>query len=275
MGQYVAHRQVLQTANRLEAYLPLQKVRPLHGRREVPTRVLDEDTYPVGGFTSISNRGTIESLLHSQLAYMEPPGTQDGPDLFDVKFLRDELYYYSRDENQVLRRRRSFIFAFWPELTQSRFKDPELPVQRVVMLMGLVLTATMKLINWLSEDSLRFEFLFVGDAKKPELGHEIELFTMLLGEQIANGTVTIERVKNAHEVKSRCEDRARRALCNCLAVGVTAPELEPEHTVTSRLVIDSAAPKIGTDDEKPAALEGDDPADVWGETLHHLLQLWV
>ena len=46
---------------------------------EVPTRILDEDIYPVGGFTSLSNRGSIESLLHSQLAYMETDGCRLRP----------------------------------------------------------------------------------------------------------------------------------------------------------------------------------------------------
>ena len=30
-----------------------------------------------------------------------------------MKFVRDELYYYSRDENQFFRRRRTLIFAWW------------------------------------------------------------------------------------------------------------------------------------------------------------------
>src|SRR5262249_45681768 len=64
VGQGVAVRQVLQTAARFEAGLPKHKPRPRAGRREVPTRVLDEDTYPVGGFASLSTRGTVESLLH-------------------------------------------------------------------------------------------------------------------------------------------------------------------------------------------------------------------
>src|SRR5262249_16701531 len=49
MGQRVALRQLLQAAERLEEMLPRHKVRALAGRQEVPTRVLDEDTYPVGG----------------------------------------------------------------------------------------------------------------------------------------------------------------------------------------------------------------------------------
>src|SRR5262249_32980130 len=52
-GEQLARRQVLQAAARLEAGLPRHRPRPRPGRREVPTRVLDEDTYPVGGFSSL------------------------------------------------------------------------------------------------------------------------------------------------------------------------------------------------------------------------------
>src|SRR5205814_1584150 len=97
-GPRLARRQVWQAVKALEAALPRYRPAPSARRVEVPTRILDEDTYPVGGFTSIANRGSIESLLHSQLAYMEPDGAER-PDLFDIKFLRDELLYYARDEN--------------------------------------------------------------------------------------------------------------------------------------------------------------------------------
>src|SRR4029078_13490006 len=52
MGQYVAHRRLVQVASRLADGLPGHKSKPRAGRREVPTRVLDEDTYPVVGFSS-------------------------------------------------------------------------------------------------------------------------------------------------------------------------------------------------------------------------------
>src|SRR5205807_9017417 len=140
-------------AETLEAALPRQRVRPLARRMEVPTRILDEDTYPVGGFTSISTRGSPESLLHSQLAYME---TDERPDLFDVKFLRDELLYYARDENQFLRRRRSFVFALFPDLLHTRVKDPTLPYQRGVLLLALIVVVIRRLSDWLSTDALVF-----------------------------------------------------------------------------------------------------------------------
>src|SRR6185295_9713646 len=101
---------------------------------------------PVGGFSSLSTRGTIESLLHSQLAFMEK---EDRPDLFDMKFLRDELLYYARDENQFLRRRRTFIFALFPDLRHTRVKDPALPYQRGILLLGLVLVMVRRLSDWL------------------------------------------------------------------------------------------------------------------------------
>src|SRR5204863_450402 len=65
MGERVALRQVLQAAAKFEATLPRHRIRPLNRRLEVPTRILDEDTYPVGGFTSLTTRGSVESLLHS------------------------------------------------------------------------------------------------------------------------------------------------------------------------------------------------------------------
>src|SRR5439155_21164744 len=71
MGQYVAHRQILQTTARIEARLPARPVRPWVGRKEVPTRIHDEDQYPVGGYSSISTKRSIQSLLQSQLAYLE------------------------------------------------------------------------------------------------------------------------------------------------------------------------------------------------------------
>src|SRR5262245_29266018 len=274
MGQYVAHRQVLQIAARFEQALPRHKVRPLAGRREVPTRVLDEDTYPVGGFSSISTRGSIESLLHSQLAFMEKERELQ-PDLFDVKFLRDELYYYSRDENQFLRRRRSFLIVLYPGLTNSRFKDAELPAQRIVLLLALVLTTVRKLSEWLSTDAIVFEFLFVhGPEKSQPLQHEAHLLEMLFREQIENRTVGIEHVE-ADALKRHAAQRAYRSLCHLLAVTTTNVELDAGEVMVTQLKIDGARPEITIGHHTPTTLEADDPFECWLMTLERLLQLWI
>jgi hypothetical protein len=271
-GQRLALRQVLRAAERLESYLPHQKVRPLAGRQEVPTRVLDEDTYPVGGFSSISTRGSIESLLHSQLAFMEP---RDRPDLFDVKFLRDELYYYSRDENQFLRRRRTFVFALWPDLVQSRFMDRELPYQRIILTLALLLAGYRKVSDWLGTDALRFEFLFLAEGDQQPLGQEQELLEMLLRDGVANGTVGVGRLGGVSELAPLCVQRARRSLCHCLTVSVGEVALEAQDTVVSRLRVDGPCPELALKGQPAEPAEGEEPLEGWAEVLETLLQAWV
>jgi hypothetical protein len=270
-GERLAKRQVRQAAVRLEATLPRTRVRPLAHRMEVPTRILDEDTYPVGGFTSISNRGSTESLLHSQLAYMEK---DERPDMFDIKFLRDELLYYSRDENQFLRRRRTFVFVMEPDLSHTRFKDSELTYQRGVLMLALIFMVVRKLSEWLSTDALYFRILFVGEGEEEPLKAERELLQSLFREQIASGTVFLERMA-ADRVKSACRNWARRSMVHALVLGEDPPVLEPEETVVTRLKIAGPRPALGDADGEPAVVEAEDAMDSWGTTLEQVLQRWV
>jgi hypothetical protein len=272
MGQYVAHRQVLQIAARLEDGFPRHKVKPLAGRREVPTRVLDEDTYPVGGFSSLSTKGTVESLLHSQLAFMERDEV-DRPDLFDVKYVRDELYYYSRDENQFLRRRRVYLFCLYPDLVRARFKDPDLPAQRIVLVLGLLLMAVKKLSEWLSTDALKFEFLLVQEQDGKPLAQEGALLEMLFREQIENGTV---EVRHFTEVPGPYADRcARRSLCHLLAVSTGGVDVRTEAAATTELTVPGPRAEVRIGYEAPIELPGDGPVESWTAALERLLMVWV
>ena len=269
-GEQVARRQVRWAAAALDAALPRHRPRTAGGPRETPTRVLDDDAYPVGGFSSISTRGSIESLLHSQLAYME---SDDRPDLFDVKFLRDELLYYSRDENQFLRRRRTFVFALYPDLTATRFKDAGLPYQRGVLLLALLTTAVRKLTEWLSADALAFDVLFVGDGPEEPLAPERALLQTLLREPIANGTAQLTRVA-AVDVGRRCAERARHSQCCCLLIGVDPPTVEARDVEMKALRIDGPRAVLVAGEEG-ADPEEDDPFDAWASTLERLLREWM
>jgi hypothetical protein len=272
MGQYVAHRQVLQVAARFEAGLPRHKVKPLAGRREVPTRVLDEDTYPVGGFSSLSTKGSVESMLHSQLAYMERDPAER-PDLFDVKYVRDELYYYARDENQFLRRRRAYLFCLYPDLVRARFKDPDLPAQRIVLVLGLLLTAVNKLSEWLSTDALKFEFLLVQEKDAKPLAQEGALLEMLFREQIENGTVDVRHF--SEPPGPYADRRAQRSLCHLLAVSTGGAEVGSEVAVSTDLTVTGPRPGVRIGHDEPAELPGDDPFENWTATLERLLAVWV
>jgi hypothetical protein len=275
LGQRVALRQLLQAADQLESALPRHQVRPRAGRQEVPTHVFDEDTYPVGGYAALANRGTMESLLQSQLAYMEQAGR---PDLFDIKFLRDELLYYSRDENQFLRRRRTFLFVLFPDLARARFKDASLPWQRIVLLLALLLTAVRKLSEWLSTDALLFEFFFLDPPEKDKesLAEERKLLQLVFREQMANGTVRIDRCPALAALADHCARRARRSLCHCLVVGSEPlAEFRPPDTALSRLRCDGPVPVLEVPDLDSPESEGDGPVHAWTAALERLLQVML
>jgi hypothetical protein len=264
-------RQVLHAAQTFAEALPRQKPRSPGRRHEVATHIVEEDTYPVGGFASIATRGSIESLLHSQLAYME---RDDRPDLFDIKYLRDELLFYARDENTFLRRRRTFLLVLYPELVQARFKDTELPCQRIILLLALLHTAVRKLIEWLSTDALVFEFLLVEPKEGPELAAEKELLEVLFAEQIANGTVKIENLP-AGKLEHHCILRSRRSLCHGLLMGRKDRTLAAESAVVSRLVLDAAAPALGTGEDPLLPPAADTALQAWTAVLERLLMQWI
>jgi len=272
LGQYVAHRQVLQTAYRLAETLPRHKVKPLAGRREVPTRILDEDTYPVGGFSSLSTKGSIESLLHSQLAYIEDdPNLR--PDLFDVKFVRDELYYYSRDENQFLRRRRLFLFCLSPDLVQARFKDPDLPVQRIVMILAMLVAAVRKLSDWLSTDAIKFEFLMLQEGGSSPLAHETALLEMLFREQIQNQTVEIRPFRE--RVGPYADVRSQRSMCHLVTISTEGMSVQTKQAITTQFLVAGPRPEVQIGYRPSEEFEGEDTFECWGVTLERLLATWV
>jgi hypothetical protein len=239
----------------------------------VPTRILDEDTYPVGGYSSVSNRGSIESLLHSQLAYMEQG---EGPDMFDIKFLRDELLYYSRDENQFLRRRRAFFIALSGDLIRARFKDPELPVQRIVLLLSLCVAAVRKLSEWLSTDALLFVITVIDEGDPALLADELGLLAQIFRDAIANGTVQLRRDRDWQALTDASARQARRSLCHALLVGMAPPEIEADDTLISRLVLQSATPQLvlPTGMDHPTSVDGDGPLRAWPTVLERLLTAW-
>lgn len=271
LGERVALRQVVQAAAVLEAGLPQRAPRSATRRHAVATHLLAEDAYPVGGFASLSTRGSIESLLYSQLAYMDPA---DRPDLFDVKFLRDELLYYSRDENQFLRRRRTFVFAFYPDLVHTRIKDPGLSTQRLMMALALTVAAIRKLLDWLGGDALTFALAFVTDKEASPLTAEIALAELVLREPMAAGSVSVARM-SVPELETYCAQQARRSRCQGLLLLTRYHALEPEGVTISKLWLGVARPVLQIADEEPAPLESDDTADFWRIALANLLHHWV
>lgn len=55
-------------------------------------------TFPMGGIAGISNRGTLSTVLPSELLYST---IKDPVDLFQVKYLENDLLYYLRDQQEI------------------------------------------------------------------------------------------------------------------------------------------------------------------------------
>lgn len=270
-SQRLMLRQVLQAAEALQSALPHQKPRTPGRRYEVPSRLLEEDTYPVGGFSSLSTRGSIESLLHSQLAYME---RGERPDLFDVKFLRDELLYYARDENQFLRRRRTFIVALFPDLVETRYKDAELPYQRIVLVLALVLAQLRTLIGWLSTEALVFRFVLVSEKGDSPLAAEKALLELLLAEDVASGVAQVETMTSARLAEAALL-AARRSLCHVLLVGTREHALKVDAVCPGRLLVDTAQPALALDRDTPQRVDSAPGLEAWIGVLERWLRDWA
>ncbi|WP_166820242.1 hypothetical protein [Thalassoroseus pseudoceratinae] len=269
-GQRFALRQTLSVAAKLYETLPAKPPRPLVRRQAIATKISDEDLYPVGGFSSISNRGSIESLLHSQLAFMEPATADESsrPDMFDVKFLRGELLYYSRDENQFFRRRRHFLFVLAPDLSTIRAKDAGQKFQRIIYVLGVLVAAVKTLTEWLGEDALLFEFVFLTESvdqakSKTPLTDEQDLLSMLLRESIATGTVELSQLSET-ELQSHAESHSRRSLVHLVDISTSPDRPSIDNTLRTRFDVSQAKPVMAIDEEPPT-----EPL-TWPETLNFL-----
>ena len=272
-GQRVALRQVLSAETLLESKIPDFKPNPLVRRHTVATQMLEEDSYPVGGFSSLSNKGTMESLLHSQLSFMEED--DERPDLFDIKFVRDELLYYSRDENQFFRQRRTNVIALHPDLVTARFKDADLPYQRIILVLAMIVVTVHKLTKWLAEDALVFEIHFLEPKKKGDsLEQERKLLETILREQITNETVVLRTVKTPQQIKAECEKAANRSRCHCLFVSYGGHAIKANNVLTSVLSVGEAVPQL-IHEEKDMEWFSEDSLSRWQEAAELLARYWL
>ena len=131
----------------------------------------------------------------------------------------DELLYYSRDENQFLRRRRTVRPALSPDLVETRFKDFELPYQRGVMLHGAGVRPGAKLIEWLQHRRAELPDPLPGAAAICRHWHNAAILEKLFMEEITQDTVHIGRYVPSKLAKS-CEEWLRRTMVHVLMVGV-------------------------------------------------------
>jgi hypothetical protein len=221
----VAIEQMLEAAQRLDRELPRRLRAGARRRGNTGTRVDEEGAYPTGGFSAISTSGSIESLVCSELVYME-----DGEeiDLFDVRYAEGELLFYTRDESVFVRQARSVAVVLHPSLERSRVKDPALPWQNLVLGLGLLFTVVSRLSDWLTGEALRFHLLFPGTGAAPTpLAAEAALCEVLFREWIEKEMVEVLQPGDLAEALALAAERGRRADASLLLLSAEEPGPPP------------------------------------------------
>lgn len=278
MAQFIALRQIRQLLAHWKKSILPRPLRSREKRKNWTTRIPQEDQYPVGGFASITTRGSMESLLHSQLVYME----REKPDLFDIKFIRNELLYYSRDDNNFIRNKRIYIFIIDYNVVHLRFKYLELPYERIILLLSWIVAIIRQLTECLTQDAINFEIRFIKgtssrkNAQETLPSEEQRWLELLLKDWIGRGAAKVGMWDNLETAGEEVKQWSRHADIYYLHI---APK-EREHPNLSRNVmftsmwIDGPCPCIITDRER---IEWPDmePLRAWSQALNYLLDQWI
>ena len=181
----LAADQAVAAATELGRTLPVRVRRSSRGSGRLATRVQVESAFPAGGFSGVTQRGALQSLVTSELVYMD-----DGADidLFDVRYVTNELLYYARDEGSLLRHRYTLHVCFDASLMDARRVAEGHHHQGTVAAMGLVKALLDGLVRWLGDTELALH-LHVATG----LDTEATVLTALFGDALAQGVAHIHR----------------------------------------------------------------------------------
>jgi hypothetical protein len=119
---------------------------------DIIARFGEPDILPLGGFDSLTTRGDFPSLLPSELAYID---SESSLDLFDYKFLENQLLYFKREEGSVFRIKRRFVLTF--QLREMMEHERHLAV-----LFAFVLVTALKLQQTFIKDIIHIRVRLLG-----------------------------------------------------------------------------------------------------------------
>lgn len=208
----------------------------------VTSRIRDEGSYPMGGFSSVSTAGSLESVVSSELAYLTP-GADLVDDLFTVRWALGELLYYTRDESVTSRPRTTVSVHFSGDLALARRKDRDAPYQRATLALGAVCVLVARAAHLLRGESLRCRLVF-----DRALAPERDVIALALVRERAAKLVEIEVGEEAEVVAFEAEESTR---AHVVALRVRGSSEAPAPTSPGRVVVASSPPSI--DGVAPAA----------------------
>ncbi len=124
----------------------------------------EPQTLPLGGYDELTSKGNLSSLVPSELAYIDESMQFD---LFDYKFIENQLTYFKRDSGAVFRIRRDIVV----KATLSEFFEHE---RHLGLLFAWVFNFAEKLIDTFIKDMVNV--IIVLDGYEPSSLHDAGSF---------------------------------------------------------------------------------------------------
>lgn len=273
LGPRVALAQLAEVAQAVDEKLPSRLRGHVFEDGEAPTALEEDSAYPVGGFSSISTSGSLENLVTSELIYMEQGDVEHlRPDLFDVRFVENELLYYARDESVAVRKRRALVLVFDASLAQARVLDGGESYQRLVWALGSVTALVRKLSQWLDTEALRFELVFPAQHGEQPLAEEQGVVELLLREFRERGQLDVLEADDTLSAVRRARDvHGGRARIMLFAAKLPSGL---EGTAAPDALIDAGGPRPQVHWHDAVGAQGETPKDAdeaWAATTRQLL----
>lgn len=163
---------------------------PVHMRKESPqshVNLSDTGLYPQGGLDQLANRGSIENLVRTELAYVDESADID---MFTMRYLEGELLYYTRDEAQLLRRNRTTHISL--EFGHAHhIQYPNQPAQLSLMLRAMTSRLIDDLFKLFINDSMKV-ILHIHDLRSSDA---VELWKIRFKDQLSRGEMELRVVQ--------------------------------------------------------------------------------
>src|SRR5213078_3929960 len=104
-----------------------------------------------------------------------------------LRYVEGELLFYTRDDSVFRRHKHVITIALGGDLDDARVKDPDVPWQRLVLALGMLVAAIRWLVEQLGHEALQIRLSFPAKL----LLQERELVTLLLEGEITSGIVSV------------------------------------------------------------------------------------
>jgi len=186
----------------------------------------------LGGYDSLTNKGDIASLVPSELAFIDETMAVD---MFDYKFLENQLMFFKREEGAVFRIRRHVLV----QLELTPFLEHE---RHLGLLFAWCLTLAEKILEAFVKDIVKIEFQFLG-YQPSAMKEACEFFRHFLNEKGNLDRVSLELLSTSAPIPE-VDERAQ-----CWILG-KVPFSKMKHIPLEFPQTDEFAEKSSGDQEK-------------------------